>query len=251
MMSPSSRPRFDYDRDDSFDRSRGMDSDEDEDDDDEEGDPTLGLVLANNPSLISLEAQEREEALQRANQELHRKVAEQDRILQNRISEHEAELERMEILLEETKSELSLAKREEKELRAKEIKYIHQIQALESEIAKSQKALENAKASYQSLQKQYQEQCSTFASLSSLIVLSVTDPGHLQLSPKACETPFVRRMSSIVMPWKRSPSMASRSRSGNSNRNKWSTRCKPLTRNLRWRARRRHNLRNKSRRTCF
>ncbi|KAL5504361.1 hypothetical protein ACEPAH_8435 [Sanghuangporus vaninii] len=163
MMSPGSRPRFDYDRDDSFDRSRGVDSDSE--DDDEEGDPTLGLVLARNGSMASLESQEREEALQRANQELQRKVAEQDRILQNRISEHEAELERMEIALEETKSELSLAKREEKELRAKEIKYIHQIQALESEIAKSQRALETAKASYQSLQKQYQEQCTESESL--------------------------------------------------------------------------------------
>ena len=159
MMSPSDRPRFDHSRDDSFDHSQRHDSDSEDDDDDEE-DPTLGLVLARNGSLASLVPEEREEALQRANHELQRRVAEQDRILQNRIAEHEAELERMEIALEETKSELSSSKREEKELRAKETKYIHQIQALESEIAKSQRALETAKASYQSLQKLYQEQCS-------------------------------------------------------------------------------------------
>ena len=37
-----------------------------------------------------------------------------------------------------------------------------QIAALESEIAKLQKSLDTARASYQSLQKQYQEQCCMF-----------------------------------------------------------------------------------------
>lgn len=36
---------------------------------------------------------------------------------------------------------------------------INQIAALEAEVAKLQKSLENAKNSYQSLQKQYHEQC--------------------------------------------------------------------------------------------
>lgn len=38
-----------------------------------------------------------------------------------------------------------------------------QIAALEAEIAKIQKALDSAKATYSSLQKQYQEQCSTYS----------------------------------------------------------------------------------------
>ena len=37
-----------------------------------------------------------------------------------------------------------------------------QIAALEAEVAKVQKALESAKATYSSLQKQYQEQCCKF-----------------------------------------------------------------------------------------
>jgi len=37
-----------------------------------------------------------------------------------------------------------------------------QIAALEAEIAKIQKALDSAKATYSSLQKQYQEQCGAY-----------------------------------------------------------------------------------------
>ncbi|KAH8112733.1 hypothetical protein DFH11DRAFT_1689882 [Phellopilus nigrolimitatus] len=156
-MSPNERLRFDYDLDDSFERSPRRSSNSDEDDGDNGEDPTIGLVLDRNRA--ELQAREREESMQRVTEELQRRVAEQDRILQNRIAEHESELEQLENILEETKNELSLSKREEKELRAKETKYIHQISALESEIAKSQRALETSKASYQSLQKQYHEQC--------------------------------------------------------------------------------------------
>lgn len=44
---------------------------------------------------------------------------------------------------------------------------INQIAALEAEVAKLQKSLENAKNSYQSLQKQYHEQCRKSCALSS------------------------------------------------------------------------------------
>ena len=37
-----------------------------------------------------------------------------------------------------------------------------QIAALEAEIAKTQKGLDSAKATYSSLQKQYQEQCGAY-----------------------------------------------------------------------------------------
>ncbi|GBE87960.1 predicted protein [Sparassis crispa] len=136
-------------------------SDEDSDSDRDE-DSVLGLVLDRSAasSTVSLDQQERLEGLQRANAELGRKLIEAERTLQNRLAEHELELEEMENRLEEMKSELGATKREEKELRSKERQNSSQISALESEIAKLQKSLETARVSYQSLQKQYQEQCS-------------------------------------------------------------------------------------------
>ena len=160
-MSPDDRPRPGHRRRPSqtlIERAPGVDSSSESESDDGE-DSTFAFIRDRNDSMASLASIEREEALQRANQDLSRRVVEQDRVLQRKISEHEAELEQLEIALEETKQELSSSKREEKELRAKEAKYIHQIQTLESEIAKSQRALETAKSAYQSLQKQYQEQC--------------------------------------------------------------------------------------------
>lgn len=156
-MSPNERPRAEVEGLFDIKPRRQPTSASDSEDDDDGDEPTMSIMLDQNRKAL-----EREEVLQRTNEDLKRRVAEQDRILQQRIGEHEAELERMEILLEETKSELSLSKREEKELRAKESRYMHQIQALESEISKTQRALELAKASYQSLQKQYQEQCCMF-----------------------------------------------------------------------------------------
>ncbi|KAG6332062.1 hypothetical protein ID866_7025 [Astraeus odoratus] len=84
---------------------------------------------------------------------------EAERTLQVKLQEHDTDLEEMQARLEELKSELTATKREEKELRAKERVNSTQMAALESEIAKSQKSLENARTAYQSLQKQYQEQC--------------------------------------------------------------------------------------------
>ncbi|TFK49718.1 hypothetical protein OE88DRAFT_1702542 [Heliocybe sulcata] len=137
---------------------RGSDSD---DSDSDNEDRTLGLVMDRSAasSLVSLEPNERLEALQKTNQEMGRKLMEAERMLQLRLNEHELELEEMQGRLEEAKSELSATKREEKELRAKEKQNSSQILALESEIAKLQKSLDNSRTAYQSLQKQYQEQC--------------------------------------------------------------------------------------------
>lgn len=136
---------------------RGDDSDSDSDNEDR----TMGLVMDRSAasSTVSLEPSERLEALQKTNQELGRKLYEAERMLQLRLNEHELELEEMQSRLEEAKSELSATKREEKELRAKEKQNSTQILALESEIAKLQKSLDNSRTAYQSLQKQYQEQC--------------------------------------------------------------------------------------------
>lgn len=165
VMSPNNRPR--HLSEDDFKRSPGGASDDESVSGSEDGsdidDETMGMMLGRSGmgSVSSLASREREEQLERTNSELQRRVVEQDRILQRKIAEHESELEEMEILLEETKSELSAKMREEKELRAKETRYIHQIAALESEIAERQRSLESSKTAYQSLQKLYQEQCST------------------------------------------------------------------------------------------
>ncbi|KAL7279236.1 hypothetical protein ACG7TL_007076 [Trametes sanguinea] len=136
-------------------------SPDDSDDDSEIEEALLGLVMDRSAasSTVSLDMQERLDALQRANTELSRKLLETERALQNRLAEHEQELEDMQSRLEEARSELSATKREEKELRSKERQNSTQIAALETEIAKLQKSLDTARSSYQSLQKQYQEQC--------------------------------------------------------------------------------------------
>lgn len=128
------------------------------DDSDSEGEDRV-MDHTRTLSATSLEPMERLETLQRANGELSRKLMEAERSLQSRLADHESELEDMQSRLEEARSELSATKREEKELRSKERQNFTQITALESEIAKLQKSLDNARASYTSLQKQYQEQC--------------------------------------------------------------------------------------------
>jgi chromosome segregation ATPase len=134
----------------------------DSDSDESEDDSALGLVFDRSTasSTASMEPLERLEALQRVNSDLAKKLVDAERTLQRKLADHEAELEEMEARLEEAKSELSAAKREEKELRSKERSNQTQIVALESEIAKVQKILDNSRTMYNSLQKQYQEQLS-------------------------------------------------------------------------------------------
>jgi hypothetical protein len=98
--------------------------DSDTDSDDAGEDRTMGLVFDRSAtsSTVSLEPQDRLDALQRSNAELGKKLMEAERTLLKRLSEHEIELEEMQSRLEESRSELSATKREEKELRAKEVK---------------------------------------------------------------------------------------------------------------------------------
>jgi hypothetical protein len=156
------------------------DSDEDEDDDSDTRRLSLGLILDHersvNSSVASLAPLDRVEALQKNNQELARRLVDAERTLQNRLADHEVEIEEMQGKLDEMKSELTATKREEKELRNKEVNFgrllylaplthvlqrqnIQQIQLLESELAKLQKTLDSSRALYQNLQKQYAEQC--------------------------------------------------------------------------------------------
>ena len=135
----------------------------DSDSDDSEDDSVLGLVFdhSTTSSTASMEPLERLDALQWTNADLAKKLVDAERTLQRKLADHEIELEEMDARLEEAKSELSAANREEKELRSKERSNQTQITALESEIVKVQKILDNSRAMYNSLQKQYQEQLRT------------------------------------------------------------------------------------------
>ncbi|KAF8972146.1 hypothetical protein BDZ97DRAFT_1783396 [Flammula alnicola] len=137
-------------------RTSGSDSDE------EDMDAGLGLVMDRSTasSTVSMEITERLEALQRVNEELIRKKTDAESTLARKLEEHEQELDETHQRLDELRVELSASNREEKELRAKDSRNMAQIAALEAEVAKVQKALDGAKTTYSSLQKQYQEQCS-------------------------------------------------------------------------------------------
>ncbi|KAJ7234179.1 hypothetical protein B0H12DRAFT_1191782 [Mycena haematopus] len=128
---------------------RANDSDSDSDDDGS----NMVMDRSAASSTVSMMPHERVEALQRVNDDLARKLQETERTMQRKLAEQEAEFDDLQIKLEETRNELSAAKREEKELRSKEIGL------LEAEVAKVTKQLETSKASYNSLQRQYLDQC--------------------------------------------------------------------------------------------
>ncbi len=99
---------------------------------DEEEDSALGLVMDRtvNASTTSLEPIERMDALQRANTELGRKLVDAEATLQRKLLEHESELEEMQSKLDEMRTELAATKREEKELRSKEVRAHYATDAL-------------------------------------------------------------------------------------------------------------------------
>lgn len=90
-------------------------------DEEEEIDASLVPDRSTTSSTVSMEIHERMEALQRNNEELGRKLMEAEKTLQNKLMEHETELEETHMRLEELRSELSASNREEKELRAKDV----------------------------------------------------------------------------------------------------------------------------------
>jgi TolA-binding protein len=92
-------------------------------DSDEDDDSALGLVVDRSTasSTVSMQPDDQTEAVTRANVDLRRRLAEAEKTLQNRLSEHESELEELQGRLEEMRSELNATKREEKELRSKEV----------------------------------------------------------------------------------------------------------------------------------
>ncbi|KAG6845246.1 hypothetical protein H0H87_011981 [Tephrocybe sp. NHM501043] len=134
------------------------------DDDDEEdalAESARGRVMdrPTASSTTSIEPYTQLDVYRKANEDLSRKLSDAGKMMQNKLLAHESELEEMQGRLEEMRTELNATKREEKELRAKERQNLTQIGALELEIAKATKALEHARSTYTSLQRQYQEQC--------------------------------------------------------------------------------------------
>ncbi|KAK6996519.1 hypothetical protein R3P38DRAFT_3329523 [Favolaschia claudopus] len=138
---------------------RRSDSDSDSDDDDGRSDMVMDHDRSAASSTVSMMPHERVEALQRVNDDLARKLQETERSMQRKLAEQEGEFDDLQMKLEETRNELSAAKREEKELRSKERQNNTQIGALEAEVAKISKQLETSKMSYNNLQRQYVDQC--------------------------------------------------------------------------------------------
>jgi len=148
---------------------------DDDSDSDEEVQNILVYDRSAAPSNASMDSQERVDVLNKTIDELRKKLSDTEKGLNRKVNDLELELEEAQEKLEELKAELIAARKEEKELKSKEVcfpSYVccsrakvlqkqnqNQISALEAEISKLQKGLENSRASYQTLQKQYQEQC--------------------------------------------------------------------------------------------
>lgn len=103
------------------------DSNSDSDDDGHDEDPEATIhsrQRIHTVSTTSLMAspEERLEALQRTNAELAKKVRDVSRELENKLSDHEGEIEEMQTRIENLRSELSASKRDGKELRIKAVR---------------------------------------------------------------------------------------------------------------------------------
>jgi hypothetical protein len=68
-------------------------------------------------SIVSMDIHDRVDALTRANEELIRKKMEAEQASQNKLAEHDMELDENQQRLEESRSELNSSNREEKELK--------------------------------------------------------------------------------------------------------------------------------------
>jgi DNA repair exonuclease SbcCD ATPase subunit len=92
--------------------------------DDENDEPEFGLIMERSAasSTVSMEDAERLDALRKVNDELRKKLVDTERTLQRRLEEHEHELEDLQDTLDEARSELTASKRDEKELRSKEVR---------------------------------------------------------------------------------------------------------------------------------
>ncbi|KAF7309048.1 hypothetical protein MKEN_01106400 [Mycena kentingensis (nom. inval.)] len=109
-------------------------------------------------SQRSSKGRARDMAPQHRERQLTDQLREAERTLNRKISEYESIHDDLQMRLDQASSELDATKREEKELRDNERVSHSQIQQLETEVAKLSQALEIARVSYTTLQKQYQDQ---------------------------------------------------------------------------------------------
>ena len=95
-------------------------------DSDDEDEIDANLVPDRNSinSTISLELHDRLDALQRNNEELSRKLLEAEKTLQDKLTNYDMELDEAQHKLEELRIELNASNREEKDLRAKDVRNI-------------------------------------------------------------------------------------------------------------------------------
>ncbi|KAF8323255.1 hypothetical protein DL93DRAFT_2223196 [Clavulina sp. PMI_390] len=110
-------------------------------------------------SMFSINTNDRVDELERINSEQAKKLKEVQKTLEEKMSAHETEIEELMVQKEEIESELAASRREEKELRLKDVNSSKQLTALESEVSRLQKEIETVRNSYQNMQRLYQEQC--------------------------------------------------------------------------------------------
>lgn len=127
-------------------------------DEDEDYDYTARLGRIDTKSSNSLVPEDRYESLARMNDELSRKLMDAERTLTSKLEASDLELADLESRLEEMRQELAAKNREEKELRAKDRANSAQIQALEGEVQRLQRSLDNSRVAFSTLHKQYQDQ---------------------------------------------------------------------------------------------
>jgi hypothetical protein len=151
--------------------STGSDSDTDPEDNSDDEESTRRYVRQALSSDASMAPEDVLEALQKSHTELSRRMADSERRMQNRLAERETEIADLEAQLDDLKNELGASRREEKELRIKERGNMTLLASLESDMQKVAKTLENSRAQYVNMQKQYQEQCGEFLFILRLFML--------------------------------------------------------------------------------
>ena len=106
-----------------FARRRGSPDFSDDEDGSDEDDLTLAMRYPRNSisSTSSITMEERLEAMQKANEELKKKLKEAEDTLRHRMEDADERLESLEVELQQTKEDLSLARKQEKELKSKEV----------------------------------------------------------------------------------------------------------------------------------
>ncbi|KAG8905983.1 hypothetical protein FRB99_007840, partial [Tulasnella sp. 403] len=130
------------------------------DSDDDTASMKDNLIRPHLPSDASMSTpEERVEALQRVNIDLSRKFKELDRHLHDRLSEREFEIEELTMRLDEMRVELQAARKDEKDLRQREVVLTKQLNNYEQDVGRLTRELERARNAHQNLLRQYNEQC--------------------------------------------------------------------------------------------